>query len=93
MIAEVESDNLIFHTTDGEIAAINLNSARLRSWARFDQDPQRAGVAETVLEHEQLTSCSGSCSTRSWRARCEACSGRAPDPLFTDVALWVRAMR
>jgi tetratricopeptide (TPR) repeat protein len=48
-------DNECFQTTDGEIAIINLNSARLRSWSRFYQDPQRPGVAETVLEHEQLT--------------------------------------
>jgi tetratricopeptide (TPR) repeat protein len=48
-------DNECFQTTDGEIAIINLNSARLRSWSRFDQDPHRPGAAETVLEHEQLT--------------------------------------
>jgi tetratricopeptide (TPR) repeat protein len=48
-------DSECFQTTDGEIAIINLNSARLRSWSRFDQDPQRPGVAEAVLEHEQLT--------------------------------------
>ena len=48
-------DSECFQTTDGEIAIVNLNSARLRSWSRFYQDPQRAGVAETVLEHEQLT--------------------------------------
>jgi tetratricopeptide (TPR) repeat protein len=48
-------DNECFQTTDGEIAIINLNSARLRSWSRFYQDPLRSGIAETVLEHEQLT--------------------------------------
>jgi tetratricopeptide (TPR) repeat protein len=48
-------DSECFQTTDGEIAIINLNSARLRSWNRFHQDPQRPGVAEAVLEHEQLT--------------------------------------
>jgi tetratricopeptide (TPR) repeat protein len=48
-------DSECFQTTDGEIAIINLNSARLRSWSRFYQDPQRPGVAETALEHEQLT--------------------------------------
>jgi tetratricopeptide (TPR) repeat protein len=48
-------DSECFQTTDGEIAIVNLNSARLRSWSRFYQDPQRRGVAETVLEHEQLT--------------------------------------
>jgi tetratricopeptide (TPR) repeat protein len=47
-------DNEYFHTTDGEIAVVNLNSARLRSWSRFYQDPLRTGIAETVLEHEQL---------------------------------------
>jgi hypothetical protein len=34
-----------FRTTDGEIAIINLNSARLRSWSRFHQDPQNPSVA------------------------------------------------
>jgi tetratricopeptide (TPR) repeat protein len=48
-------DNECFQTTDGEIAVANLNSARLRSWSRLYQDPQRPGVAETVLEHEQLS--------------------------------------
>jgi tetratricopeptide (TPR) repeat protein len=48
-------DSESFQTTDGEIAVVNLNSSRLRSWSRFYQDPQRPGVAETVLEHEQLT--------------------------------------
>ena len=42
-------------TTDGEIAVINLESARRRSWDRFLTDPLREGVAETVLEQEQLT--------------------------------------
>src|SRR6516225_6900609 len=42
-------------TTDGEISVINLESARRRSWSRFFQDPLREGVAETVVEHEQLT--------------------------------------
>ena len=55
-MAEVaELDNECFRTTDGEIAIANLNSARLRSWGRFYQDPQRPGIAETVLENEQLT--------------------------------------
>jgi tetratricopeptide (TPR) repeat protein len=47
-------DSECFQTTDGEIAIINLNSARLRSWSRFYQDPRRPGVAESALEHEQL---------------------------------------
>jgi tetratricopeptide (TPR) repeat protein len=41
-------------TTDGEIAMINLESACWRSWSRFFADPARDGVAETVIEHEQL---------------------------------------
>jgi len=48
-------DSERFQTTDGEIAVVNLNSARLRSWSRFYQDPQQPGAAEIVLEHEQLT--------------------------------------
>lgn len=48
-------DHECFQTTNGKIAIVNLNSARLRSWSRFYQDPQYPGAAETVLEHEQLT--------------------------------------
>ena len=42
-------------TTDGEIAVINLQSARLRSWSRFFQNPLQPGVAENLIEQEQLT--------------------------------------
>src|SRR5262245_19317909 len=48
-------DAAITPTTDGEIAIINLQSARQRSWTRFFADPAQDGVAETVVEHEQLT--------------------------------------
>jgi TPR repeat protein len=41
-------------TTDGDIAAINLTSARRRAWARFAQDPARDGIAETLLDMERL---------------------------------------
>ena len=40
--------------TDGEIAAINLESARRRAWARFAQDPLRAGIAEDILYSERI---------------------------------------
>jgi len=48
-------DSEPFCTTDGEIAVVNLGSARARSWQRFLQDPLQASVAETVIEQEQLT--------------------------------------
>jgi tetratricopeptide (TPR) repeat protein len=41
-------------TTDGEIAAINLESARRAARARFAHDPRLAGVAETVVDLERL---------------------------------------
>jgi tetratricopeptide (TPR) repeat protein len=41
--------------TDGEIAAINLDSARRRAWARFDQGASLPGVAEAVVDAERLT--------------------------------------
>jgi tetratricopeptide (TPR) repeat protein len=41
--------------TDGEIAAINLESARRRAWARFAQDPGLAGAAEAIVDSERLT--------------------------------------
>jgi tetratricopeptide (TPR) repeat protein len=50
----VEALTLDLRTTDSEIAVINLDSARRRSWNRFLADPLREGVAETVVEQEQL---------------------------------------
>jgi tetratricopeptide (TPR) repeat protein len=40
--------------TDGEIAAMNLESARRRAWARFAQDARLPGVAEAVVDKERL---------------------------------------
>jgi tetratricopeptide (TPR) repeat protein len=40
--------------TDGEIAAINLESARRRAWARFTRDPGLPGVAESLVDMERL---------------------------------------
>jgi tetratricopeptide (TPR) repeat protein len=41
--------------TDGEIAAINLQSARRRAWMRFTEDPSLFGNAEKLFELEHLT--------------------------------------
>ncbi len=41
--------------TNGEIAAINLESARRGEWARFGRDPRLHGVAEAIVELERLT--------------------------------------
>jgi negative regulator of replication initiation len=41
--------------TDGTIALINLESARLQSWSRFWRAPERPGIAETIVEQELLT--------------------------------------
>ena len=54
MTAIVALDPPCPSATDGEIAAINLESARRRAWARFAQDPRRPGVAEAVVEKERL---------------------------------------
>jgi len=43
-----------YSVTDGEIAAINLGSARRRSWERLARDPGAAGVAELIVEQEQM---------------------------------------
>jgi tetratricopeptide (TPR) repeat protein len=40
--------------TDGEIAAINLESARRRAWARFAQGAHFPGVAEALVDAERL---------------------------------------
>jgi tetratricopeptide (TPR) repeat protein len=49
-----EADRLCPPATDGEIAAINLESARRRAWARFEQDARAPGVAEAVVAQERL---------------------------------------
>jgi hypothetical protein len=53
MIAEPEID-LMVPVTDGEIAINNLDGTRQYSWNRFWCDPQRPGIAETVVEQEQF---------------------------------------
>jgi tetratricopeptide (TPR) repeat protein len=50
----VEADRPCPSATDGEIAAINLESTRRRGWSRFAQDPTRAGLAEAVVDSERL---------------------------------------
>jgi len=42
------------YATDGEIAAINLESARRRAWVRFARDARRAGLAEEIVDKERL---------------------------------------
>jgi hypothetical protein len=42
--------------TDGEIAAINLESARRHASARFAQDARLLGAAETIVYNENLAS-------------------------------------
>jgi len=54
MSAIVELDFPNPSATDGEIAAINLESARDSAWARFAQDPRLPGVAEAVVDLERL---------------------------------------
>ena len=49
-----ELDDACPAATDGEIAAINLESARRRSWAGFAKDLRRHGVAEQIVEQERL---------------------------------------
>src|SRR5262245_61814413 len=54
MTAIVEVDEALPAATDGEIAAINLESARRRAWARFTHDGRLPGVAEAVVDGERL---------------------------------------
>src|SRR5271169_3527017 len=54
----IETPDLVLDyplATAGDITVINMESARLRSWSRFWQDPQRPGIAEHLVEQEQLT--------------------------------------
>jgi len=52
---EAREINLVCPLTDGGIAVNNLESARQRSWSRFWREPSRLGIAEYVVEQEQLT--------------------------------------
>src|SRR5882672_8330949 len=54
MTAIVTLDSPCPSATDGEIAAINLESARRRAWVRFAQDAHLPGVAEAVVDKERL---------------------------------------
>ena len=54
MIAFMGPDDSGPSATDGEIAAINLESARRGGWARFAQDPGLPGVAEEIVDSERL---------------------------------------
>ncbi|MGA8656698.1 MAG: hypothetical protein WB586_11185, partial [Chthoniobacterales bacterium] len=54
MIEAPEVD-LVSPVTDGNIAVNNLESARQHSWSRFWRDPLRSGIAEYIVEQEQLT--------------------------------------
>jgi tetratricopeptide (TPR) repeat protein len=50
MLAELDMPR----ATDGEIAAINLESARRRAAARFTQNPHLPGAAEAIVYNENL---------------------------------------
>jgi hypothetical protein len=53
----IEAANLAIDlapATAGDIAVINLESARQQSWSRFWQAPLRPGIAEYIVEQEQL---------------------------------------
>jgi len=49
------SNALRLALTDGDIAVVNLQSARQRSWNRFWRAPEQPGIAELIVEQEQLT--------------------------------------
>jgi hypothetical protein len=55
MIEELVQDMDYPLATAGDIAVINLESARQQSWSRFWQSPQRSGIAEYIVEQEQMT--------------------------------------
>jgi tetratricopeptide (TPR) repeat protein len=44
-----------FPATAGDIATINLESARRRCWNRFWRAPEQPGIAESIVEQEQLS--------------------------------------
>ena len=54
MIETPDRDMDLPLATAGDIAVNNLQSARRQSWSRFSQEPQRPGIAEYIVEQEQL---------------------------------------
>ena len=52
---EAPEINLVYALTDGDIAVNNLQSARQWAWSRFWREPSRPGIAEYIVEQEQLT--------------------------------------
>ena len=54
MTITLEPDHHCPSATDGEIAAINLESARRSAWARFARDARLPGAAEAVVDNERL---------------------------------------
>lgn len=54
MIDEADIATEHLPATDGYIAVINLSSATQGSWSRFWRDPHRLGIAELIVEQEQL---------------------------------------
>jgi tetratricopeptide (TPR) repeat protein len=55
MIEAAEIDSRRYAVTDGEIALVNLDNARRRSWDRFARGPMLSGAAERIVEEEQLS--------------------------------------
>jgi tetratricopeptide (TPR) repeat protein len=55
MIAAPELDLGFPLATAGDIAVINLESARQQSWSSLWRSPQRPGIAENIVQQEQMT--------------------------------------
>jgi tetratricopeptide (TPR) repeat protein len=55
VIAAAEAEGRRYAVTDGEIAVLNLEGSRRRSWDRWTRDPALTGAAERLVEEEQRT--------------------------------------
>lgn len=55
MIAAQELDFDFPLATAGDIAVINLESARQQSWSSFWRSPLRPGIADNIVQQEQMT--------------------------------------
>jgi len=52
--AAVDCDRSVPLATNGEIAALNLESGCRRAWTRFMQDARVPGIAESIVDMERL---------------------------------------
>lgn len=73
--------------TDGNIALINLESARVQAWSRFRRVPTHASFAAIVADHELLAAqfCGDPCTLDRLESLVVECARASPDASETAL--------